>query len=506
MKIWYPSTCLLLSLSVILVHCRRNVLFLVSDDMRPELPIYYGPDFPTPVHPPMHSPNLDMLASKSLLLKRAYVQQAVCSPSRTSLLTGRRPDTTHVYDLVKYFRNVGGNFTTIPEYFKQQGYRSIGMGKIFHPGRASGHDDPISWTEPYFHAPNLGLYGTRNHSWRAVPRSEYEVQPLPDTQLADNAIKVLRDVAPAARSGGKNFFVAVGFHKPHLPFIFPEDFLASYPTESIHLPDNEFAPVNMPEVAWSGYGELRAYLDILKLNASGNPNTSLPNDVVMNLRRAYYSALSHTDNELGRVLQELENLGLANDTIISFWGDHGWQLGEHGEWCKHTNFEDAVHAPMMIHVPGVTDKGLVTERLTEFVDLFPTLVEAAELEPLPLCPENSDQIGLCREGTSLMPLMRDPTMEWKEAVFSQYPRSKNGLSIMGYSIRTDQYRYTEWPGFSGPPAYKPEWETMFGAELYDHNSDPEENYNRADDPKYATIRNKLRDQLRTGWRKFLPPV
>ena len=485
------------------VHGRMNVLFLVSDDMRPELQAYYGPDFPSPVHPDMHTPTLDALAQKSLLLKRAYVQQAVCSPSRTSLLTGRRPDTTHVYDLIHYFRKVGGNFTTIPEYFKINGYRTVGMGKIFHPGRASGWDDPISWTDPYFHGKQPREYTTGN-SWYSVPESEWSRKPILDTQNTNHGIAVLREVAPKARSGEQPFFVAVGLHKPHLPFVFPDTFLKYYPEEDIRLPPNPYAPVDMPEVAWYKYGGLRHYKDIKASHASGDINTTLPNDVVLYLRRAYYSALSYTDYELGRVISELESLGLANNTIISFWGDHGWQLGEHGEWCKQTNFELATHAPMMIHVPGLTDQGKVTEQLTEFVDLFPTLVEAAGLPPLPLCPVDSSDIGLCREGMSLVPLMKDPNAKWKTAAFSQYPRNEDKTSIMGYTMRTDRYRYTEWPKFIGKPTYKPDWTTLFGAELYDHVTDPEENVNLANDPRYKDLRDQLSKQLRAGWRAVIP--
>jgi iduronate 2-sulfatase len=230
-----------------------------------------------------------------------------------------------VYDLVHYFRNVGGNFTTIPQYFKENGYSSIGMGKIFHPGKASDNDDPISWSEPYFHADDSfwGPFGSQ-HSHMAVNESMQKLHPLPDQQLAEHAVEVLRQVAPAAKTGGKPFFVAVGFHKPHLPFIYPDEFDQYYPASEIRLPDNEYAPVNMPPIAWSSYGELRDYGDIAKLNASGAINSTLPPDVVKELRRAYYGALSFTDSLIGRVLGELETLGLANNTIISFWGDHGW--------------------------------------------------------------------------------------------------------------------------------------------------------------------------------------
>ncbi|XP_062513926.1 iduronate 2-sulfatase-like [Corticium candelabrum] len=480
---------------------KKNVLFFVSDDMRPELTVYDGPDFPSPVHPKMHSPNLDALAAKSLLLKRAYVQQAVCSPSRTSLLTGRRPDTTHVYDLVHYFRKVGGNFTTIPQYFKQNGYLSIGMGKIFHPGSASDNDDPISWSEPYFHANDSfwGKFG-HMHSHMAVNNSLQKSQPLPDQQIADHAVEVLKRVAPAAKSGKQPFFVAVGFHRPHLPFIYPDEFQQYYPESEIRLPDNEYAPINMPPIAWSNYGELLKYGDISKLHASGAINSSLPPDVVKSLRRDYYGALSFTDSLIGKVMEELENLGLAENTIISFWGDHGWQLGEHGEWCKHTNFEDATHAPMMVHIPGKTDQGIVTEALTEFVDLFPTLVDAANLPPLQLCPQNSEKTMLCREGASLMPLIENPnSTNWKTRAFSQYPRQKDH---MGYTMRTDRYRYTEWVKFDYNE-YKPDWNQLNATELYDHQTDPEENHNVASEKDMMSVVKMLSEQLHAGWRSAM---
>ena len=474
-------------------RAKKNVLFLVADDMRPQIGAYYGEDFPAPVYPKMHTPNLDKLASKSLLLKRAYVQVALCSPSRTSLLTGRRPDTTHVYTIGPYFRHVGGNFTTLPEYFKQNGYTTAGMGKIFHPGRASGGDDPISWTEPYFHG--VANFESHERSWTAVPDELLVETPLIDEQIANQAIKTLQRVSPDAKSGKKPFFVAAGFHKPHLPFVFPKSMFKYYP--GVYLPDNPYAPVNMPKVAWYDYAGLRGYSDITVLNATGGINTTLPGQVVLDLRRAYYSALSWTDSLIGRVINELHRLGLADNTIISFWGDHGYQLGEHGEWCKQTNFELATHAPMMLHIPGLTNNGIPTRQLTEFVDLFPTLVDAAGLKSLTECPENSTGIELCTEGTSLMPLISQPKTPVKKAAFSQYTRGK----YMGYTVRTDKYRYTEWPKFHYHPAYKPDWTILAGVELYDHTTDPQENVNNADNPSYKDIRQMLSNMLRAGWRK-----
>lgn len=488
----YKTFVLMAVVLQVLCEARKNVLFLVSDDMRPQLGAYYGQDFPAPVYPKMHTPNLDKLASRSLLLKRAYVQLALCSPSRSSLLTGRRPDTTHVYTIGPYFRKVGGNFTTLPEYFKLNGYTTVGMGKVFHPGRASGGDDPVSWTEPYFHGvPN---FESKNLSWEAVSDDLLVDKPLIDEQIAQHAVNTLRKVAPDAKSGTRPFFVAVGFRKPHLPFVFPKSLLKYYP--NVSLPDNPYAPVNMPEVAWYNYGGLRSYKDIAKLNASGAINTTLPGEVVLLLRRAYYSALTWTDSLIGRVIKELDDLGLSSNTIISFWGDHGYQLGEHGEWCKQTNFELATHAPMMIHVPGLTDHGVSTRELTEFVDLFPTLVDAAGLKPLTTCPENSTDVAVCSEGKSLIPLITAPNKPLKQAAFSQYPREKS----MGYTMRTDRYRYTEWPIFHWRPAYKPNWDNLTGVELYDHTNDPEENVNRAYDASYKDIRESLSKMLHAGWR------
>ena len=484
---------------------KMNVLFLVADDMRPELGCYDGQDAPSHVHPKMYTPNLDKLASRSLLLKRAYVQQAVCSPSRTSFLTSRRPDTTHVYDLYNYFRDVGGNYTTLPEYFKYHGYVTAGFGKVFHPGHASGHDDPPSWTEPFYHAPNLELWSSvskqASASWLDVPKSVTDKEPLPDNQLAESAMNFLDKVS------GKPFFVAVGFHKPHLPFVFPAEFIKHYPPENVHLPPNPYAPVDMPPIAWHNYytgTQIGRYTDTAYSNATGKINTTMDDVLVLNLRRAYYSAISYTDSLVGKVVEKIDQLGLSSRTIIPFLGDHGWQLGEHGEWCKQTNFELATHTPMMLHIPGKTEKGIEMEKLTEMVDLYPTIVEAAGLPPLDLCPEgNTTKVNLCREGTSMMSLIDNATAPWKTAAFSQYPRTApNGDSVMGYTMRTDQFRYTEWPQFKGKPEYKPNWSVLYGVELYDHKIDPEENVNRANDASYKEIRSQLSKMLHDGWRKI----
>ena len=299
--------------------------------------------------------------------------------------------------------------------------------------------------------------------------------PLEDDQILAQAVKTLKELAPAAKSGEQPFFLAVGFHKPHLPLLAPEEFFDLYPLENISLPKNDYAPVGMPDIAWSNYIELRNYDDIAQLNASGQINTTLPNETVKNLRRAYYACVSYIDSLIGQVLKELENLGLADSTIISFFGDHGWHLGgeESNDYndddnpclfyrsrrmvgtfrdgllefstcrlyrCKNTNFESATRAPLMLHIPGQTTQGITSDALTEFVDIFPTLVEAAGFPRLDLCPEGlSTQATLCSEGQSFLPLIDDPAgSNWKKTAFSQFLRGGPRQEIMGYSMRTDR--------------------------------------------------------------------
>ena len=488
---------------------KKNVLFLIADDLRPQLNCYQGKDFPTSVSPSMHTPNLDKLASRSLLLNRAHAQQALCNPSRTSLLTGRRPDTTHVYDLNHYFRTYSGNFTTIPQYFKEQGYRTIGAGKVFHPVEPSYYNDPISWTDymPYPHE-SMDHYGTLDSSWRAVSTAEREQIPLPDDLTTEFAIETLKELASPAKSGTQPFFLAVGFERPRPPILYPEEYSDYYPLDGIRLPPNPYVPVDMPYIAWWDNEYMQLFSDFKAANITGEFNVTLPDDLTIDLRRAYYSTVTYVDTMFGYILQVLEDLGLAGNTIVIFFGDHGFSLGEHAEWDKQTNFELSTHAPLMVRVPELTDSGISTDALVEFVDIFPTLVEAAGLPPLPLCPQNSLETALCREGSSFMPLMKNSSLPWKRAVFSQYFRpglDQTLLQYMGYSVRVDTSRYTEWVGFDHTN-FAPIWDVVNATELYDHSIDPEESVNRADDPSYADMRDSLREMLHRGWREVLSDV
>ena len=306
-----------------------NFLFLVADDMRPELGAYTtGSDVitPFPDGPRMYTPHLDALASKSLLLKQAHVQFSLCGPSRASFLTGRRPDTTHIYDHFHDFRKAGGNFTTIPQFFKEQGYITKGIGKIFHTGRFLHEDDPLSWTEPYLHGKEYRIYDN-DRSWQAVPKNMTNKYPLVDTQAADFAVEALKKLAPKSRDGTP-FFLAVGFHKPHLPFECPDEFMQYYPKENIHLPDNPFIPSDFPKIAWKTCGGLHNHKDIRATHKTTVFNTTLTDESALKVRRAYYSCISYTDSLVGKVIGELEAQGLGDNTIITFLGDHGWQLGE----------------------------------------------------------------------------------------------------------------------------------------------------------------------------------
>lgn len=466
----------------------KNILFLAADDLRPNIAVYNKANDPLFRHPPMHTPNLDSLADESLLFLNAFDQQALCSPSRTSLLTGRRPDATRVTSHGPYWRDMGGNFTTIPQYFKEHGYRTLGGGMIFQGGSSSKDDDPISWTDTFHHA-NDAYPTDHSVSWKSFSTDELEFEPLQDTQEANYIIEKLREVARMTKNKTAPFFIAFGVHKPHMPFYFPEEYLQYYAEDLIDIPYNPNCPIDMPDIAWDRPPILK--YDDCKPEAIGIPdlgemNVTWPDWKVKELRRAYYSAISFVDYELGRVLNEIKSLGLEEDTIIVFWGDHGWQLGEHAEWSKHTVFDIANRVPFMMKIPGITDQGLETSKLVELVDIFPTLVEAAGFDPLDLCPENSHGLQLCTEGSTLLPLFEDPDKDdWKDSVFWQYPRGNftddNLPTKMGYTIRTEGYRFTEWVHIKhlGGLEYEPNWENPADhEELYDLTMDPQENVNR----------------------------
>ncbi|MEJ5340489.1 MAG: sulfatase [Thermogutta sp.] len=475
---------------------KYNVLMIAVDDLRPEAGCYGVPIIKTP--------HIDALASQGLLFNRAYCQQAVCSPSRTSLLLGRRPDTTRVYDLQTHFRKTLPDVITLPQHFKNHGYHTQGLSKIYH----GGLDDPASWSVPHW-SPSKPMYGKpetladldrrreemrkkAGPATRVLERDpktgiplrlsapQYRVygpawedpdvpdDALPDGETTNRAIELLQELKD------RRFFLAVGYLKPHLPFVAPKKYYDLYRKDDIPLAANTFPPKDCPPIALTNWGELRAYQGIPAVGP-------LPDSMARDLVHGYYAATSYVDAQIGRLLAEVDRLGLRDSTIVVLWGDHGWHLGDHGLWCKHTNFETATRSLLIFRVPGQPHPGAKTDALVEFVDIYPTLCELCGL-PIPE--------GL--EGTSLVPLFENPQRPWKKAAFSQYPRGK----VMGYSMRTDRYRYTEWrPSGGGEPV---------AVELYDHTTDPLENVNLAGRPEYKDLVAQLHQQLEAGWKAAKP--
>lgn len=462
---------------------RRNVLFIAVDDLRPELGCYG--------HPLVKSPNIDRLAQGGLLFTRAYCQQAVCNPSRASLLTGLRPETLKVLDLPTHFRDVYPDALTIPQHFKSQGYFTQRFGKIFHVGHGN-RDDALSWSvrAPRVSvpaadrpadvanaaAPVAAAASGRNASLHAndLPYESRDVadNALPDGVIADQAIEALQ------QAKDRPFFLAVGFHKPHLPFVAPKKYWDLYHPDQIRLAANPHHPQDAPAYANNDAGELRNYKGMPKKGA-------IPDDEARRLIHGYYACVSYTDAQIGRVLAELDKLGLREKTIVILWGDHGWQLGEHATWCKHTAWETATWAPLIISVPGQKTAGTRTNALVEFVDVFPSLVD---LCGLPMPP------GL--EGLSFKPLIEDPQREWKTAAFSVWPKKIPGQGDgFGRALRTDRYRLVEW---SVPGKEFTEYE------LYDHQTDPQENESLAKKPEHRQLVEALARQLHAGWQAALP--
>ncbi|MFO0978227.1 MAG: sulfatase-like hydrolase/transferase [Planctomycetaceae bacterium] len=473
---------------------KPNVLFIAVDDMRCELGCYGA------AH--VKSPNIDRLAASGVLFQKAYCQQAVCNPSRVSLLTGLRPDTTRVWDLVTEMRSVMPEVVTLPQYFRQNGYRSVAYGKIFH----NPFPDAASWDEPTHNAQGVVAYSEQNRqrlaTWRQQMRSEgksedviermrgpaSEIQEQPDEMNFDgrqtsDALGKMKELAAEESP----FFLAVGYIRPHLPFITPKQYWDLYDRASLPLAANPQRPKGMPAVAFGdrnlgGFYELRGYMDY-----AGAPSPfeqTLSEEQQRELRHGYYASISFIDAQVGRLLAGLDELSLSDNTIVVLWSDHGWKLGEHGSWCKQTLFELDTHAPLMIRAPGAKANGTSTQAITEFVDIYPTLCELADL-PVPST----------LEGRSLKPLLDEATTTVKDAAFSQFPRKQDGRDYMGYAMRTQRYRYIEWlDAQSGE---------VFARELYDHDTDPAEDQNIADQPEHTALLTELNAKM---WQTLKRPA
>jgi arylsulfatase A-like enzyme len=438
------------------------------------------PDLGCYGHPEAKTPHIDALAKRGMVFRRAYCQQAVCSPSRTSLLTGLRPDATQVYDLVTHFRTTTPDVVTLPQHFKDQGYYTVGMGKIYH----GGLDDPKSWSEPHKNGTSPGYVLVENQERIAAGRAKakaagkkgkaasraargaaFEMADVPDNayhdgSLADMAVAKLADL----KAKDQPFFLAVGFLKPHLPFNAPKKYWDLYDPAKLKLANNRARPEGSPPFALTDFGELRNYYGIPK-------EGPIPDDLARQLIHAYRAATSYTDANIGRVLAELDRLSLTDNTIVVLWGDHGWKLGEHGGWCKHTNYELDTRSTLILSAPGTKTAGQSCERLVEFIDIYPTLCDLAGL-PLPQH----------LHGKSMKPLLADPSKPIKEYAISQYPRMHEGKRLMGYSIRSEQERYVAW--------YDRENGALVAEEGYSHKSpDAPETSSYPSGPQFDRIAN-----------------
>lgn len=461
----------------------RNVLFLMADDYRPELATYGSAAI---------TPNLDRLAKRALQFERAYAQQAVCNPSRSSLLTGLRPDTLGLWNNGTHFRELKPDVTTLPLHFKEHGYTTRCVGKIFHNWHTKEKGDARSWSAPEFlHYATHGDDGAqvagelpRNHA-TGGPRKYLNVEMCESRDVPDEAYYDGRVAAEAVRVLGEvrhqPFFLAVGFWKPHAPFNAPKKYWDLYDRNRLP-PLNPARPIGAPEVAFHDSREI--------LGAPGPQRVTPTVAQELEMRHGYFANIAYLDAQLGKVLDALERSGVADRTIVVFVGDHGYHLGEHGLWGKTSNFEYDARVPFFLAVPGSVHAGRKTAALAELLDLFPTLAELCGL-PRPA--------GL--EGTSLAPVLRDPAAQVKPAAFTQHPRPAyydrepdKRPKFMGYSVRTAAGRYTEWR----------DWPTgaVAAREFYEDADEPAETRNLVDDPRVAAARGAAEKLLRAQF----PPM
>lgn len=529
-------------------HVHRNVLLLLADDLT--------------LSPPSDAltPTLHQLASSSIVLPNHYTAVPSCSPARTALLTSRRPDATGVYDLYTYWReNI--NATSLPQWFKARGYSTIGLGKCFHPNHASGRrnasepggaqnddqDAPYAWTEPYWHVPDASLAiecgawrGTtlacaphNRTSWRSVASGSDEAASLPDVAIADQAILVLRQLDNRRRA--PPFFLAVGFHRPHLPLIVPTTSFevardaASNAGLGPLTPSELTPPMNVPPVAWHGSGELTAFSDVAQAAGvrAGRPlslTARMPTGVANALRLAYAASLHHLDEQIGRVVHALRRRRYANRTIVVATADHGFGMGTDGVWGKHHLFEAATRIPLYIQMPHPVEAvhaGGGSSSYSESIDVFPTLALLATGERVPSCSAGVDG-GVCTAGQALVEEevhtptaaggRRRVTVRAKPAAFVQHPavpagRAKrspclvSGHCVMGYgvasSIEGHAYRFAEWAPLRRrhAGAWEVEWALASGVELY-NLSDGGERRNVAGARGYEEVEARLRRLLR----------
>lgn len=436
---------------------RPNVLLITADDLNNDLGTYG--------HPLVQTPNLDRLAARGVRFDRAYNQYPLCSPSRSSLMTGLRPDTIRIYELQTHFRSVVPDVVTLPQLFKRNGYYAARVGKIYHygnPGQigTDGLDDPPSWDlvvnprgidkdeEPLL----TNLTPTRGLGSALA----FYASPAPDEQHTDGKVAA-ETIALLEKNQDRPFFIAAGFYRPHCPFIAPRKYFDQYPLDRIAAPTfSRDAMALLPAAA------------LFTIPPNWDLNAEQQREVI----RSYYASISFLDANVGRVLDALERLRLADNTIVVFLSDHGYNLGNHGQWMKQSLLERSARAPLIVAGPGVATRG-ASPRTVEFVDLYPTIGDLAGLSAPP---------GL--QGRSLRPLLRNPKARWDHPALTQVRRGMGKETFMGYSIRTETWRYTEWD------------DGKRGTELYNESDDPGETRNLAGDPKHQKVVTDLQRRLR----------
>lgn len=427
---------------------RPNVLFIAADDLNCDLGCYG--------HERVKSPHIDRLAARGVVFDRAYTQFPLCSPSRSSLLTGERPDAIGIYDLKTHFRDTTPGLVTLPQLFRENGYFVARAGKIYHYGNpgtigTDGLDDPASWDRVINPAgrdkaeehlvtnftPKRGL-GSSLSVLAAEGADEEQTDGLVATAI----------VSLMEQHKDEPFFLAAGFYRPHCPYIAPKRYFDLYPLDAVAIPS--VSQSDVADVPAPALGSTKPW-----------PHFGVSEDEARQSKQAYHASISFVDAQVGRLLDALDRLGLAGNTLVVFWSDHGYSLGEHGLWKKTSLFEQVARAPLVMAGPGVTSGG-VCRSPVEFIDVYPTIADACGLK----APDTLD-------GVSLRPLLSNPDAAWDRPAYTQQHRGK----LRGYSVRTARWRYTEW-GESGAD----------GVELYDHETDPDELTNLANDPaSKATI-------------------
>lgn len=435
-----------------------NVLFIAVDDLRPELNCYGK------TH--MHTPHMDSLAAQGTLFEKAYCMVPTCGASRASMMTGIRPTPTRFINHLSRADEDAPNTKTMNTHFKQHGYTTVSLGKVFH----HPEDSSEGWSKPawrqrsssgrsYYLPESLEKRASAKHVPGKKNGPAYEAAAVPDDQYPDAqvAAKAIRRLKQLKHQGSP-WFMVVGFYRPHLPFVVPQKYWDLYPPDTIRLPENNYIPKDAPKVSIHNNGELRNYSNIPQKGP-------VSEDTAINLIRGYYASVSFTDTQIGRVLQALEENGQRDNTVIVLWSDHGWNLLEHTLWQKHSCYETSLQIPLIVAAPG-KDANQRSPALIESIDLYPTL---CELAGIPI-PEHT-------QGTSFVPLLDNPLQAWK-------PYAVSRINI-GDSIRTQRYRYTDYTRNG----------RRIGHMLYDHDHDPQENSSIANQPEMKSTTKQLSEQL-----------